>query len=111
MLAKIASADELMLSDDEASEYARALSRMDRHFNVLGKVSPVWVDAWALASVMGGIYAPKIMALKLRRDVSRAHPRATSPQDAAPPVRPPSPNGAAPRSVDIPGVGPALNIG
>lgn len=108
MLAKIASADELALSDEEAAEYARALSRLDRHFNVLGKVSPVWVDAWALASVMGGIYAPRFMAIKLRRDASRAA-RGANPQ-AAPPVRTPSPNGAAPQPFDIPGVGPAVNV-
>lgn len=72
------------LDETEAKQYAAAVKQFQEAFPVT-RISPQTAAALNLGTVAFAIYAPRLAALKLLRDIKRMEQRAATPTPAAAP--------------------------
>lgn len=89
MLAAVTRVEELELSQEEANKLAKATTMVARHYNV--EVAAKTTDWIHLAMVAGGVYAPRLMAARLRMSMERSERRSTGRTQPQPRPETPAP--------------------
>lgn len=84
LLAAVTRAEELAIDEEEAAALAKASANVARHYNV--EVAAKTTDWINLAIVAGGVYAPRVMAIRMRMGSERPARRNRTAQEPNPPM-------------------------
>lgn len=90
MLALLTKAEEWEIDEKEAARMAAAFERVSQHYPALAKISPKTIDHMNFASVLGGVYGTRIIAMFAKKSAEKTQQNR--------PVRPAGPVSAAPVS-------------
>lgn len=71
-LAAASSSPEFMLSEDESNKFAKAMLNVQSHYDFfISEKAQAWVN---LGAVAGGLYIPRVIAIRKRKKTEKANP-------------------------------------